>query len=140
MQKAITACTSSSGGTVIFPAGKTFLTTGLTVPFANNVALLIDGTLRFSNNTKTWPKSDLHCLTFLGGVGLVLTGHGLVDGQGASWWPQRDTVNRPGLVYFKNSNEVLLANLTFRDSPNHNLEMYAGHCEVIAVNVLAPPR
>lgn len=33
---------------------------------------------------------------------------------------------------------MLIANLTFRDSPNHQLEIYASPAEIVGVSVLAP--
>lgn len=136
LQKAITACTGASGGTVYFPAGKTFLSAALTVPPASNVAIVIDGTLRFTNDTKAWAKNS-RCLTFEGGRSVALVGSGLVDGQGAAWWPARSN-SRPGLVGATGVTEMLIANLTFIDSPNHSLEIYASPAEVVGVTVRAP--
>lgn len=33
---------------------------------------------------------------------------------------------------------MLIANLTFRDSPNHQLEIYASPTEIVGVSILAP--
>lgn len=74
-----------------------FLTFALSVPkTASAFALVVDGTLLFSNVSSKWPGS-VPCLDFLGGSNLVLAGSGVVDGNGAAWWPNRAAF-RPGLV------------------------------------------
>ena len=139
VQRAIVACTSASGGTTFLPAGKIFLTSALKLSTKSApAALVIDGVLRFSNDTKTWPQSAAHCLTFGGGAAIALTGAGTIDGQGAAWWPARDAF-RPGLFYASDIPELIIANLTFLNSPNHNLEVYVGNTEIAGVTVLAPP-
>ena len=137
VQAAINSCSKSNGGITLLPVGHIFLTAALIVPTANNIAVVIDGTLRFSNVTKVW-ANGAHCLTFLGGNGIALVGSGVVDGQGAIWWPQRTVPNRPGLVLAKSTSNMLIANLTFIDSPNHTLEIYATLAEVLHVTALAP--
>ena len=142
LQAAIAACTGPAGGSVLFPRGKTFLSFGLTVPASSRgVALVIDGTLRFSNATSSprWPSPAVGCLLFAGGDGVALVGSGTVDGNGAAWWLQRDLPSRPNLVSMHGVTNLLVANLTFRDSPNHNLELYASPAELVGVTVEAPP-
>ena len=141
LQSAITACSGPAGGATLFPAGKTYLTFGLTVPPSAGVALIIDGTLRFSNATSSplWPAPARGCLVFAGGDGAALVGSGVVDGQGAAWWPNPNAANRPNLVSTHALAHFLVANLTFVNSPNHNLEVYASPAEISGVTVLAPP-
>jgi len=137
LQRAINACTLPAGGTIVLPARGTFLSRALTGPAAAaNVAVVIDGTLRFSNDTTAWPKAS-PCLLFAGGAGIALVGAGVVDGQGAAWWPNRAAF-RPGLLDVKDASDFLIANLTFIDSPNHSLEVYATRAEVVGVTVRAP--
>ena len=74
-----------------------FLSFGLTVPSsAVGFALVVEGTLLFSNVTSNWTASV--CLDILGGNSIALAGHGVIDGNGAAWWPYRAVLNRPGLV------------------------------------------
>ena len=142
LQGAITACSGAGGGATVFPAGKVFLSFGLRVPESSGVALIIEGTLRFSNDTQSprWPSPAIGCLSFDRGSGIALVGSGTVDGQGAAWWPGRATsTNRPNLVYPSGVTNMLIANLTFINSPNHNLEVYASPAEISGVTILAPP-
>jgi len=136
---AVAACTpkGAPSGTVLLPAGGVFLSSALAVPKADGVAFIVEGELRFSNDTAKWPQGE-PCLAFAGGSGIVLAGGGTVNGGGAAWWPNRAAF-RPGLVDFSGASDVLIANLTFVDSPNHSLEVYASPAEVAGVTVLAPP-
>jgi polygalacturonase len=141
LQAAINACTGAAGGAIVFPAGKIFLTFGLNVPASSGVALIIDGTLRFSNDTASprWPSPAKGCLYIAGGAGVALVGAGTVDGQGAAWWANRNLPSRPNLLNMNGVTNLLIANLTFIDSPNHSLECYASPTEITHVTVLAPP-
>jgi polygalacturonase len=137
VQSAITACAKASGGSVLLPSSHTFLTYALSVPSsASSFALVVEGTLLFNNNTKKWPGSA-PCLSFAGGSNIALVGSGVVDGNGGAWWPDKAGF-RPGLVTTKSVASMLIANLTFRDSPNHQLEIYASPAEISGVTILAP--
>jgi hypothetical protein len=137
LQRALTAC--ANGGTAYLPANGTFLSFGISASSASNFALRIDGTLRFSNATKSWPKGSSACID-LAGSGVAVVGHGLVDGQGAAWWPcAKAGCARPNLLNAHVEGAgLLIANVTFVDSPNHNLELYASPQEVFNATVLAP--
>jgi polygalacturonase len=141
LQSTISACSGAGGGVTYFPRGKTFLSFGLTVPSSVGVALIIDGTLRFSNDTSSprWPSPAKGCLYFAGGSDVALVGAGTVDGQGAAWWANRNLPSRPNMINIVGVTNFLIANLTFLNSPNHNLEVYASPAEVVGVTVLAPP-
>ena len=74
-----------------------FLTFALSVPSsASKFALIIDGSLLFNNDSSKWPGS-VPCLDFQGGSDVVLAGSGVVNGNGAAWWPNKAAF-RPGLV------------------------------------------
>ena len=142
VQAAITACaTAPGGGTAILPGNGTFLSFGLALPpAAADFALQVDGVLRFSNATAApqW-KGVGACLT-LRGARLALVGSGTVDGNGAAWWPcAKAGCARPILVLAQSVTELLIRDLLFRNSPNHQLELYAGPYEVVNVTILAPP-
>jgi polygalacturonase len=136
IQHALDVCAGAAGGTTLLPAGRVFLASALAARGAAGAALVVDGTLRFSNDTAAWPAGK-PCLA-LSGRSMALVGGGVVDGQGAAWWPHRAAF-RPGLVNVQGSSELLVANLTFIDSPNHSLELYAGNTEVVGVTIRAPP-
>lgn len=139
LQKAIDACAATAGGAVLFPSGHVFLSFPLTVsrPASNfSLGIFAGATLRFSNDMKHWPGQQA-CLTVENANGVALHGGGTVDGQGAVWWPDKDGF-RPLLVSVQGTTNLLVQNLTFLNSPNHNLELYANFAEVHQVRILAP--
>eukprot|EP00047_Mylnosiga_fluctuans_P005993 m.244113 g.244113 ORF g.244113 m.244113 type:complete len:406 (+) comp14390_c0_seq1:8-1225(+) len=136
VQAAIDAC---AGGTVLFRAGYSFLI-GPVYIRASNVHLEIEARSRIvvSDDKALWPGSGRNTAITAQSVNSIsITGGGTVDGQGASWWPARKS-NRPGLVYFNNVKNALIANVTFINSPNHNLELYSDSTEIAHVNIFAP--
>ena len=146
IQAAFDAAAKANGGTVHVPrtcassagAGCNYLTSALEVR-SSNTALLIDGgaTLTVSNDRSKWP-APLNILTCAAGItNLAFVGTGTIDGQGEVWWQHRDDF-RPKMLNCQSSN-VLVANLTFRNSPNHNLEMYTDDAELVGVKITAPP-
>ena len=140
VQAAITAC-ARGGGTALLPGNGTFLSFGLSLPSGTaNFALRVDGVLRFSNATAAPQWKGVAACLLLQGAGVALVGSGLVDGQGAAWWPcAKAGCARPGLVTANKVTDLLVANLTFINSPNHQLELYASPFEVTNVTILAPP-
>ena len=139
LQRAIAACATAAGGTTLLPSNGTFLSFMLTVPpSARGFALRVEGVLRFSNDTERWPKAAPACLV-VGGAHIALVGHGVIDGQGAAWWPcAKAGCPRPDLVLAQGVTDLLVANTTFIDSPNHQLELYASPQELDRVTILAP--
>lgn len=129
----------AKGGTAVIPAGRTCMSYALKINKPNNFVLSVEGTLRFFNDTKGWPHSDSWCIELNGGQGVAMTGGGLVDGQGFAWWSLGKSAFRPGMVHAESVADLLVHNLTFKDSPNHNLEFYASPMEVTHTNVLASP-
>lgn len=136
LQAAIDAC--SDGGTALLPEGKTFMSYALTATKPSSFVLSVGGTLRFFNDTRTWPQSATFCITFAGGSGVAITGGGLVDGNGYAWWALGKSAFRPGLVLAQNVDDLLITGVDFRDSPNHQLELFANNMEVYNVTITAP--
>ena len=140
IQSAINACSTSTGGTVLLPSNGTFLSFELNIPStAAGFAFQVEGKLLFSNETSKWNKDSKGCLVIFGGADIALVGHGSIDGQGAVWWPcAKSGCARPNLVTTQSVTTILISNLTFINSPNHNLELYASPQELDHVTILAP--
>ena len=128
VQAAINACVSSHG-TAVIPVGLTFMTWGLTIKNANVFALRVDGTIRFFNDTARWPAADQFCIQITGSSFVAVHGSGLVDGNGAAWWPNPNSF-RPGLLHTSGGTDLLIRDVTFIQSPNHNLQLYTAKFEV----------
>jgi len=74
------------------------------------------------------------------GSNVAIVGGGVFNGQGPKWWACRaESCWRPRLLSVSNSDHVLLQGVTWKDSPNHVLEMYSDYTELDHVTVLAPP-
>ena len=125
---AINACITSHG-TATIPAGLTFMTWGLAIKNANVFALRVDGTIRFFNDTAKWRPADQFCIQVTGSSFVAVHGSGLVDGNGAAWWPKPDGF-RPGLLHTSGGTDLLIRDVTFIQSPNHFLQLYTAKFEV----------
>ena len=82
----------AAGDTLVFP-NKTFhLQGGVIASGLRNVTLRFDGTLKFANDRKAWPKKPdgkvMNCLELDDAEDIVLTrnGTGTLDGNGKKWW------------------------------------------------------
>ncbi|CAI0441654.1 unnamed protein product [Linum tenue] len=69
--------------------------------------------------------------------------NGTIDGQGDVWWnmwKQRTLqYTRPGLVEFMNSHDIIISNVTFKNSPFWNIHpVYCSNVVVRYVTILAP--
>ena len=138
VQKAIDACVAARG-TAVIDAGRTFKTWALTVSGAKGFALRVDGTLRFANDTRTWPARYGYCIAVSSSSFVAVHGSGVVDGNGAAWWPTPDAF-RPGLLHVEGGTDLLVRDTTIVNSPNHNLQLYASAFEVVIATILASPQ
>lgn len=139
IQAAINACSPS--GVVQFPSGYVFSSFALVAKDVDGFGLqfMPGSTLRFNNDTSApqWTKDQPDDCITITGQHVAIYGGGLVDGNGAAWWPNPNGY-RPGLVNV-NGAELLVTDATFINSPNHNLRLYADNTEVVGVTVYAWP-
>jgi polygalacturonase len=160
IQKALDAC-AKSGGTVEFPAGN-YLSKPLTVRSHTTVKLDAGATLWASTNQvdfmKTpgdWlqAKSGSDFIPFIGGQksdDVTFTGTGVIDGNGAAWWPEAEkarqikpgyTLPRPNLIVLEDSKNLRVENITLQNSPKFHL--VPSNCEDVIISnvtILAPER
>lgn len=97
-------------------------------------------TVRAIGNPKSWP-SNQDFVTAKGVNNIVLTGGGVIDGNGYAWpgfLNKSDSSFRPGLVSFQSTTNVLFTGINFLNSANHNLEMYSDFTEFDNITVIAP--
>jgi polygalacturonase len=120
VRAALAECGAAGGGTVLFSAGKTFLTGAFNV--SNNTELRVEGTLLGSPNSSGYvlmdflpwygpdPPQKLVRATarldpdtrewspFIGSwysSNISITGSGVVDGNGAKWWACANNMTAP---------------------------------------------
>ena len=163
IQAAIAACAQSGGGTVVvtkgvFVTGSIFLKPGVNLRVENG------GVLKGSSNTNDYPWLPTRIAglemnwpaALVNADGLTnvsITGEGVIDGSGARWWKEYWAVRaaevsgadphfkvaRPRLVQIMNSQKVLVAGLTLKDSAFWNLQLtYCDGVEVRDVKVRVP--
>ncbi len=125
------------GDELVFPANQTYyLVGGILSADLSDVIIHLDGSLIFNDNVDTWPRTAggqvLECLHFDGARNVTFTssrsGGGLLDGQGEAWWGLLGYVeyleNRPRLLSMANSQNILIENLYFKNSPYWTVWIY----------------
>ena len=123
IQNAINAC--AGGGTVDFPAGK-YLTAPLFL-LQNNITLNVESgaTILGSTTTsdyvvKSGEKVDTTTLALInsdGVSGITITGGGVINGQGASWWATGSAAgSRPRLVEIAYGSNITVSNVTLENA------------------------
>ncbi|EFA86185.1 hypothetical protein PPL_00747 [Heterostelium album PN500] len=122
------------GDELLFPNVTIYLVGGIIANNLQSVTLRFDGTLIFTDNTHSWPKTEngqvLECFQFNNFVNVTLTSshQGLLDGQGEAWWGLLGYVeyqeNRPRMLSMGNSKDILLENLYFKNSPYWTVWIY----------------
>jgi polygalacturonase len=123
IQNAINAC--EGGGTVDFPAGK-YLTAPLFL-LKNNITLNVESSATILGSTttsdytvksgETVDTTTLALINSDGVSGITITGGGVINGQGASWWASgASTSNRPRLVEIAYGSNITVSNVTLENA------------------------
>jgi len=155
IQKAIDACAAQGGGTVRLARG-TYLSAPIVLK--SNITLQLDkgATLLGSPDHNDYPaKTEFHLPAVQSLVSatnvenIAITGEGVIDGQGESWWAEARTVRnagvmgvhpRPRLIVFDHCKHVRVEGVTIQNSPFWQLVPY--YCDDVVIHnirVLAPP-
>ena len=155
IQKAIDTCSAQGGGTVPLSAG-----TWLSAPIVlkSNVTLHLDkgATLLGSSDHADYPaRTEFHApglqslISAHGATNIAITGEGIVDGNGSTWWAMARAIKdtgilgsdhpRPRLVVLEHCKHILLEGVTFQNSPMWQIVPYYSDDIVIRnIRVLAP--
>ena len=157
IQKAIDACVHS-GGTVLFDhqlAGKVYFSRSFKIEGSNCALHLPKGTMvKFDDDASNYDHSS-HLIE-VKGHNIAIVGGGVFNGQGKKWWDGKicsksqieaaiisrvrgDSCWRPRMLSVSDSDHILIQGVTWKDSPDHVLEMYSDYTEIDHVTVLAPP-
>jgi hypothetical protein len=123
---------NASGQVLRFPCNTTFhFHHGILGDQVNDTILQIDGTLRFEradleiNHLQPFPA----CITVVNSRNFTITSNdrGLIDGRGSQWWGipgigyLETAENRPRLLRFNLTEDLLIEKVTLQDSPYHTL-------------------
>ena len=156
LQSAIDACAAKGGKVVL--AGGTFLSGPLVLK--SNVDLHVDAgaTLLGSSNHDDYPEitefrnpGRQSLLSAKNAQNISITGGGIIDGAGQSWWAEarshRDhgvmevgNVFRPRLIVFDHCKHILIEGVTVQNSPSWQIvPYYADDVTIRNVKILADP-
>jgi polygalacturonase len=155
IQKAIDACEIQGGGTVELTAG---IYLSGPIVLKSNITLRLDkgATLLGSQDHADYPpktefrEPSLQSLVSATNASHVsITGEGVIDGAGESWWEMARSVKnagvmgsdhpRPRLVVFDHCKHVLVEGVTLQNSPMWQLVPYYSDDVIIRnIKVLAP--
>ena len=131
LQAANTGTHANDTRRVEIPAGTNYsmlphaVVTGL-----NDVTLQLDGTLwAWGDDRSKWPNASaggaaLNFLAFSDTDGLVLTGDGVIEGEGNGWWNgvfDGEPDNRPHLLRADRCSNCVVRGWTLRNSPQYHL-------------------
>lgn len=129
IQKAIDEAASSGGGRVVIPKG-VFLAGPVVLKSGIDFHLADGAVLRMSDDPSFYPVTKNNRKAFISAENahdIRLSGNGLIDGHGASWWKaflaEKSTGNktaprRPQLIAFKNCERVEVEGIKTLNPPN----------------------
>lgn len=146
IQAAVDQLASAGGGTVVVPRG-VFLTGAIFLKPGVNLSLSEGAILKGSTDRKDYPKMTTRIeghfeewlpalINATGTDHLVISGSGMLDGSGEPFWkefwarrkadPKTTNLNveRPRLMLIRDSKEVKISGITFKDSAFWNLHLY----------------
>ena len=124
------------GDTLLVPKGKIFwFIGGIYAANLSNITIQIDGIIKYIDDEKAWPRGANNkvkeCMYFEGMDGITFTSSnglhtmGLIDGNGKRWWGAvqylRKKENRPRLLHMRNSRNIVIEYIFFKNSPYWNV-------------------
>jgi polygalacturonase len=156
IQSAIDACEQKGGGTVLLTAG-TYISAPILLK--SNITLHLDkgATLLGSPDHADYPaKTEFRepgiqaLVSAVNATNVSITGDGVIDGAGDSWWQMARAYKdhgvmgfdhpRPRLVVFDHCHHVLVEGVTLQNSPMWQLvPYYSDDITIRNIKVLAPP-
>jgi polygalacturonase len=153
IQKALDACAQAGGGIVEFSKG-TYLSQPIYLK-GNGLTVQLDAgaTLLASTNFADFadPQKPGAVVAFVNAKGLndlTLRGSGVIDGQGAVWWPavrqaKKDAApeprRRPRLVVLQNCLNLHIMGITLQNSPSfHLVPVDSEDVTIDGIKILAP--
>lgn len=154
IQATIDACAQNGGGTVVIPKG-IFLSGALFLKPGVNLELQEGAVLRGSQNINDYPKINTRIeghfepwrAALINGEkvdGLYITGSGTLDGNGEPFWKEfysrrkadgkitNLSVERPRLMFLRDSKDVTISGITFLNSGFWNLHIY--RCQQVQIS------
>ncbi len=141
IQATIDQCAAAGGGTLVIPKGE-FLTGSLFLKPGVNVELLEGAILKGSTNIEDYPIQTtrfeghfeewrMAILNAEKADHLHITGPGTLDGNGPTFWKMNTPNGRPRLCFIRDSADVTVSGVHFKNSASWNLHIY--DCQNVTV-------
>jgi hypothetical protein len=127
MQKAIDAAARAGGGTVVVPAGRTFLCG--TFELKSRVTLRLDPGSRLVASLDPLDYSEPVLLVARGAEDIAIEGTGTIEGQGEAFMVSKrpyiyqPKIWRPKLVMFDDCRRARLSGFTLHDAPRFTVQL-----------------
>ena len=155
IQKAIDVCAMKGGGIVTLAKG-VYLTAPITLKDRITLNVAAGATLLGSPDHADYPQIQVFkapgrqsLISATRAHGITITGGGIIDGNGSSWWRNEagqrpsgimgQTVFRPRLIVFDHSQYIRMSDVTVQNSPSWQIVPYYSNDVVIRnIKVLAP--
>ncbi|HTD96914.1 MAG TPA: glycoside hydrolase family 28 protein [Edaphobacter sp.] len=149
IQAAIDDCAKRGGGTVKLAGTAKFLSAPVMLKSGITLEIAAGTTLEASQDHADFPEKEEFrdkgrqaLISAKGAENLVITGGGVIDGRGESWWDNRAPGHtRPRLVVFDHCKHVRMENVTVQNSPMWQIVPYYSDDVVFRnMKILAPNR
>jgi polygalacturonase len=156
IQAAIDACAKKGGGKVLLDGG-TFLSGPIVLKSNIDLDIAQGTTLQGSSNHEDYPKKTefrnpglQSLVSAVDASNVSITGGGVIDGAGESWWKQARAqadhgimgqgMLRPRLIVFDHGHKILMEGVTVQNSPFWQIVIYYSDDVTIRnIKVLADP-
>jgi alpha-L-rhamnosidase len=142
IQSTIDQCAAAGGGTVVIPTGE-FVSGSLFLKSGVNLQLLDGAVLKGSANIDDYALKNsrieghfeeqwhVALLNAEQTDHLRITGPGTLDGNGPLFWKAKTPNGRPRLCFVRDSSDVTISGVHFKDSASWNLHFY--NCKNVTV-------
>jgi polygalacturonase len=132
IQAAIDDCAKQGGGTVRLAGAAKFVSAPLVLKRGITLEIAAGTTLEGSTNHDDYPeREEFHLpgrqslLLALNAENITITGGGVIDGRGESWWNNRvPGSTRPRLIVFDHCKHVRMEGVTVQNSPMWQIVPY----------------
>ncbi|WJX86022.1 hypothetical protein P8452_68387 [Trifolium repens] len=135
------ACKAGGMATLIIPAEKSFMTTGVIFngPCNTKIHIQFDGKI-VAPPKEEWKNGKyLVSIEYLDGLTIDGNGQGGADGDGSTWW-QCQGCDRPGVFYFHSCNDLSVSNIIVTNSPSDHVSVNKCNGATFShISIDAPP-
>lgn len=149
IQAAIDDCATRGGGTVMLADAAKFVSAPIVLKSGITLSIAAGTTLEASQDHADFPereefrdKGRQSLISAKDAENIVITGGGVIDGRGESWWDNRAPGHtRPRLIVFDHCKHVRMENVTVQNSPMWQIvPYYTDHAVFRNMKILAPDR